>query len=442
MAILDQLEEILHSKKSTEDIIIDLINTHKDKLESIESLYFMYDKYVIYDQEDNETHVVPPTRLTGRKDSFNKFSINSSINDKLLILGDSILEVIVDLINYLMLVPNKTCYHIISDKDIGKTLKSIDYLHNRFRMCRRNTYSKLCSLIDTTTKEYEECVDFVTINKTCTLVCSKEEMFAVVVLGRIYVIENYLHKCFERLQVLKYIEYDDVKDIIEEKIKKSLNIDYTKTTSIDKEQLQVDQKFFHLKEDWDEWTKRSYAFDYIPIFFTHEYDQDEMCNLHQHQLECLKHQQNSTAEQDTTQENKQDPNIVPPQTDTQPIEKYPCIEKDKSDEYTKLLTDLEKERIITKQNNEYKWNIQKNLFTYFCHALRENKWLEVNEKNQISWKTIAPYYSLTTDRLSTTLGEFIDKDTNKLKKVNSLNGNKGKEKLNKVLKKYLNLDIL
>ena len=131
-----------------------------------------------------------------------------------------------------------------------------------------------------------------------------------------------------------------------------------------------------------------------------------------------------------------------PQPEPQPTKEYPCIYRVHIDNYTLLLQDLKTAKIITEQNNKYKWNFTQKLFTYFCYALRENKWLEVNGQNGIPWTKIASYYGVNNERLSTTLGEIIDKKTKKLKKISSLNSDKNKEVLDKVLEKYLNLGIL
>jgi hypothetical protein len=406
-------------KKEVEEIR-DLFQTPP---EDIEYLYNRYDEYLMCNDENEGKvlYIIPPTRLTefkgygieeNRSDWFERdyYTEIAQNDDELVTCTKKITTLMHDL----------TSNYSVVDK---KTIEFINLLSELFYVCREKLYGLLCPPHGLSEKEIEEQIF------TTTICESEKEKYYVILLGRIFLLSGYLLYLFEKVQMSRYIEYDDVKDIIEEKIKKSLNPDYTKN-EIKEEQLRTDKGILDLRERFD-LIKDSYKFKYNPfdrIGYEDAYD-----DYHE-SLEWL-NPYPSQPEQPSTQQD-------PPQPLPQPTKEYPCIYKVHTDNYTLLLQDLKTAEIITEQNNKHKWNFTQKLFTYFCYALRENKWLEVNRQNGIPWTKIALYYGVNNERLSTTFGEIIDKKTKKLRKISSLNSDKNKEVLDKVLEKYLNLDIL
>lgn len=393
---------------------------------NLANIYRKYDTYIIYDWDSKETHVVPSTRLTGYKgcfrwrgDYFDYFKIAEYDN-----ILERIYQKIKEIINKLTEYDIDDCVlRTYIDKEVIEFIKSLCETLSYIRM---HFFAKLCLPYNKIDTEPNSGLS------TQTFADSEEEMFAIVVLGRLLVIHHCLRRYFEGIQMNRYVEYEDVKELIEEKIKKSLNPDYTQD-DLDEKQLRIDKEIFSLKEELDD-AFYTYTNDY------EHYEQQELglpIDPPQPQPNPPTIPQDPPQTKTTTQ---QDPSQPEPQP--QPTKEYPCIYRVHTDNYTLLLQDLKTAKIITEQNNKYKWNLTQKLFTYFCHTLRENKWLEVNRQNGIPWTKIASYYDVNNERLSTTLGEIIDNKTKKLKKISSLNSDKNKEVLDKVLEKYLNLDIL
>lgn len=414
--------------------IIDLIETRPTNLDD---MYLRYDERIIYGENNKETNVVPSTRLTGHIECI-QWKGGDDCDYEDIVKFDKIVKRVCLKINKIL---KKLMDYYYDAYDIflpppvdSKAIEFITELSKSLLTFRGCSFLNLCSpcrKID---------IDPNSVLPTHTFTESKNEMFDVVVLGRIFIIQHRLRRYSEAIQMIRYIKYDDVKDIIEERNKKSLNIDYT-TEYIDEYQLQIDKEIFSLRKELDN-TFNTYNSTYKPPFYA-EYMHHKLQELGL-PIDPPQPQPNPpTIPQDPPQTKtttQQDPSQPEPQP--QPTKEYPCIYRVHIDNYTLLLQDLKTAKIITEQNNKYKWNLTQKLFTYFCYTLRENKWLEVNRQNGIPWTKIASYYDVNKERLSTTFGDIIDKKTKKLKKISSLNSDKNKEVLDKVLEKYLNLGIL